>query len=216
MEGNSYPTRNLDASYADRKGHATSLRPIAVRCKAGDIQRCFSLAFDCKCVSSCIGFNTDAKGKTCDPRDLERQPGFTQKYSRYPGPSVLPNEVLCRGTYQYQADCPGTSHEDTTFAFAHALLDNVHQLALQGNDVQAFTPPAFNWQQLCRHRNTRTLIHLSVSSLQAEEKTVLCRTLVELRIVHAFHGSYIVAYVVSEVCLIRYAFEPLKTTSTFQ
>ena len=50
----------------------------------------FSLAFDCKYVSSCVAFNTDAKGKTCDPRDLERQPGFTQKYSWCPGPSCCP------------------------------------------------------------------------------------------------------------------------------
>ena len=43
-----------EASYADRKGHATSLRLIAVRCKAGDIQRCFTFVFDCKYVSSCV------------------------------------------------------------------------------------------------------------------------------------------------------------------
>ena len=103
----------------------------------------------------------------------------------------------------------------TTFAFAHALLDNVHQLALQGNDVQAFTRPAFNWQQLCRHRNTRTLIHLSVSSLRAEEITVCVALWLNYVLYMPFMGATSLP-MVSEVCLIRYAFEPLKTTSTFQ
>ena len=57
-----------------------------------------------------------------------------------------------------------------------------------------FCRPAINWRQLSSQRGTRTIVHLSVSSLRSEEVSCLCRLLVELRIVHAFHGSYIVAY----------------------
>ena len=75
-----------------------------------------------------------------------------------------------------------------------ALLDNAQQLAAAGNDVQVFCRPAINWRQLCSQRCARTIIHLSVSSLRPEKVLCLCRLLVELCIVHAFHGSYIVAY----------------------
>ena len=71
------------------------------------------------------------------PSDIEHMPGFTKIISRYPGPSVLPSEVLHRATYLFQADGPSFPHEDETFSIAQALLDNAQQLAAVGN-VQVF------------------------------------------------------------------------------
>ena len=83
-----------EVTYPDRREQPISLQPVAVRCKAGDARRCFMLQLDCRTISTRFAFNSDAKGKNCEPADIEHMPGFAKKLSQYPGPTVLPSEVL--------------------------------------------------------------------------------------------------------------------------